>query len=703
VLQISPLDFSQYDEGAVLGALERWAGWLSAGVVERFRLVSRAVPLDLSAPIARARQAEARADDETFTQVVRQYRGMLERTVQGELYGNEHYMVVWTGERQAQALGDGLRQLGLLAQARPGLPPLIAGRYRDDWSCLKPADGNPGPFLNILVSYDLLGVWDWRVLASLLYQGYPLAVALDVVTLPRVKAHRSLNMSRNVLTASIADLGQDVELTEKWAALHRAIEAVHYGQTLHLVAVGILIPGRTMEELHERVEAVQTVMGPFMALAVHRPQVNLLRTLFTTASDGPAESLVSGRLRRNVLSTGVATAMGVLGAHRREDTEGVLWGFGDDGAPIFWDGFGERLDEPNHGVVLGMTGTGKTFGVHLLLLREALLRGTQVVELEPMGHGRLLAQALGKRASHNRLSFDAMTVNPLDVVYDTPQDQYAHVMTQVGLLLSRPLDNFEQAAVEAACRDIYAGLSSDDPPALHPRLENLVLALRSTVPVRGDGGNGVGRRLGDELAGLYVDGSLGAVFNAPTNLDFRLEKDVVVFDFNRIPPRFQSLLYGLVLAALQRECLRRRRERRRIVFVDEFKRMSEEPMLAGAVAMMFKTFRTAGVGVWVAEQNLFTLVGLKGQGDLVGGGNLDVVSGRYVMENARFFIILAQQPEGVQAVQTSFSQVTETHAQLLHSALLMEEKGHGIVVFPDGVYTLRIVPTPVELALLSGS
>ncbi len=97
-----------------------------------------------------------------------------------------------------------------------------------------------------------------------------------------------------------------------------------------------------------------------------------------------------------------------------------------------------------------------------------------------------------------------------------------------------------------------------------------------------------------------------------------------------------------------------------------------------------------------------TLRGLGGQGGL-GSGKLDVVSGHYVIENASFFVILAQQPEGVQAIREAFPQVTEAHAQLLQSARVTGGRGRGVVVLPDGVFTLRIVPTPVELALLGGS
>ncbi|MCP4516517.1 MAG: hypothetical protein GY824_14970, partial [Delftia sp.] len=122
--------------------------------------------------------------------------------------------------------------------------------------------------------------------------------------------------------------------------------------------------------------------------------------------------------------------------------------------------------------------------------------------------------------------------------------------------------------------------------------------------------------------------------------------------------------------------------------------------LAEAIAMMFKTFRTAGVGVWVAEQNLLTLLGLGGQGGQ-GSGKLDVVSGRYVMENARFYVILAQQPEGVGAVRSHFPQVTESHLLTLQG--VRAARGRGIVVLPDGVYTLNIRATPVELELLGGS
>lgn len=696
VLQIRPLDFSQFRPEEVLSAIQYWAGWLGSGNIDHLRIISRAVPLDMGDPIARARESEARAGDEGSTQVIRQYRGLLERTAQGELYANEHYMVLWMGQMEAMAVAQGLSSMGLYARLRPGLPPMIAGRYNDAWNQLEP-QGNQGPFLRVLTSYQFLGTWDWSVLARLLYRGFPVTVSLDIESMSQNAARKNLNMAKNAIQASIDDLGQDVNLTERWHALQQGIQAIQQGsQTLHLVVASILVPGRTVKELNERVSSVETLMGPYMALRDYRPQAQMFRSLFTTDERGPAAGVISKRLRHNVLSAGTAVAMGVLGARRRGDTDGVLWGFADNGAPVFWDGFGEDLNEPNHGVILGMTGSGKTFSTHMLLLREALLRGTQVIELEPMGHGRLLAEAVGKdRSSYNALDFASMTVNPLEIVYDTPQDQHAHVMTQIGLLLDRPLNNFEEALIEMACRDIYAGLAPDSPSSVHPRLENLVMALRR----EGDDA----KHLAKEIAGIYVDGTLGKVFNAPTNLDFALSKDVVVFDFNRIPDRFKTLLYGLVLTALQRECLRRRRDRRRLIFVDEFKRMSEEPLLARTVAMMFKTFRTAGAGVWVAEQNLFTLTGQGLSGGGLGNSNLDVASGLYVLENARFYVFLAQQPAGIEAIQARFPDVTNEHLQVLRSALVTQERGHGVVKLPDGNFTINFVPTQAEKALLGGS
>src|SRR5207244_11569502 len=55
---------------------------------------------------------------------------------------------------------------------------------------------------------------------------------------------------------------------------------------------------------------------------------------------------------------------------------------------------------------------------------------------------------------------------------------------------------------------------------------------------------------------------------------------------------FRSLLYSQVLAAVQRRIRNRDREQPMIVFIDEFRYMAQEPMLAEQAMLLVKTART---------------------------------------------------------------------------------------------------------------
>jgi hypothetical protein len=170
----------------------------------------------------------------------------------------------------------------------------------------------------------------------------------------------------------------------------------------------------------------------------------------------------------------------------------------DGGLDDHWANSGDRGEEAvltgssgasaYHHVIVGETGSGKTYGAHLLLYREAL-RGTQVVVLEPMGHSRRLMQAMGEGGSYNRVDFAHATLNVLDVVETTLTDQVTHVQRALAVLLSsasgaggaaasplgghgpggrgdaggrRVFRNAELAALGAALRDLYTGINPHD-------------------------------------------------------------------------------------------------------------------------------------------------------------------------------------------------------------------------------------------------
>ena len=293
-----------------------------------------------------------------------------------------------------------------------------------------------------------------------------------------------------------------------------------------------------------------------------------------------------------------------------------------------------------HHVIVGETGSGKTYGANLLLYREAL-RGTQVVVLEPMGHSRRLMQAMGEGGSYNRVDFAHTSLNVLDIVENTLTDQVTHVQRSLAVLLSSAAGGggaaatASQAAAGRAHRARRGGRGRMWPGGGYSPMQSLRLSARRCVTstrvstpqrsgrrrpralsscVRACGSRaiggvwGCGHALADEIAGLYVDGVYGDVFNPRegTGLDLRLTSPGTAYDFSQVNDTFRPLLYSQVLAAVQRRIRNRERRQPMIVFIDEFRYMAQEPMLAEQAMLLVKTARTYRAAIWMAEQNLFT-------------------------------------------------------------------------------------------------
>lgn len=694
-------DFSQLGADAIRARLVRWEQTWAAFEATRARLVFRAVPMDLSEPIRRARRAEAGSNDETTIRHIRQYAGLLDQAAKSNLLGVEHYLVLpGLDGAEADAAADMLAAgLGVRAVPIPDLPPILPARYRVHSRLLMP-EGNH-PLCSILVSYDMAGRWDWTVLTKLLTLGFPIDLAVESLNHPGPAAYSKLDRAQGVLSGLFGSIGAKAALAKMTADFKSLMDGVQQGDALHQVGVAVLVWGRTEGELRERERQVSAALsGRVSVRRIDGMQGDLFRAFFTSVSRPAPPS----RLLHNMTSAGLALVSGPLGLRRRANTEGVLWGLSGQ-VPFFWDGFGPELKEPNHGIVLGTTGSGKTVSVSAVALREINLMGSQVIVMEPMGNCRRLVNAVGpERSSYNPLSLRSLRVNPVEMLYEDPAEQAAHLMVVLTLLLGRKLTEEEEIALDSSIPLVYAGVTPDTPPVNQPRLENLARVLRSLGGERWM--REAGSRLGSLLEERYVRGTRAAVFNVPTQSDWKMEQDLVAFDFAGLPEEegLRRLGYYLVLSSIQREAFRQARSRRRIVMIDEFRVMSTEPVLAQRVATMFKTFRTLGVGVWALEQDVITFTGLDRAS--TGTGDVDVMAGLYMLANATFVVVLAQRPAGARLLPQQFPQLTEDHASYLMALNPQRndgDKGRGLVILPDEVYPIRFELTQFELQMLSGS
>lgn len=698
VYRLTSEDFTQLRLEAIRARLERWRQVWATLEVPRLRLISRTIPMDVEGAVERVRRREARCEQEGRVHHLRQYAGLLQRAGDGPLFGIEHFLVLPTldGEKAHAVANLIVSGLGLRGVAVADLPPLLPTRYEARARLLAPQSG-AHPLLSILISYELTGQWDYTVYPRIL-QRPGVVLSLDVLSHNGAAAYQRLDRAEQLLSGLAVQLGVRAALEKLQAGYQQLAAGVRAGDAIHQVVSGVLVSGRTEEELQRREEEVASAgAGHVRFRRVDGLAGELFRALFTSQPASPP-----ARLRHNVTSKGMAVASGTLGLRKRRTTEGVLWGISGT-TPFFWDGFGPELNEPNHGVVLGATGSGKTVSAFAMALREMNMMDSQVVVMEPMGNCRRLVDAVGEqRASYNPLSLSDLRFNPIEILYDAPAEQSAHLALVVALLLNRTLEEEEEIALDRAAAMIYEGVTPETPALNQPRVQDLVWALQNCGAESwlADASG----RLGSVLEQKLVRGSLGAVFNAATEGDWRMRRDLTAFDFQYIPEKrgLRRLLYYLVLSTIRREARRRARSRRRIVIIDEFRALSSHAALAQQVALMYKTFRTLGVGIWALEQDVITFVGA-GEG---AGASVDVEAGTYILANSTFGVILAQRPVEAQKLTAFFPQLTDDHVRTVMSLSPQSnpgDKGRGVIVLPDRVHPIKFVLTERELAWLGGS
>ncbi len=698
VYALRPVDLAQHNPQAIGMLMSRWSGFW-AGARSPLRIVVHSTPFHADGVVESARAAGVEAAEDWRANALMSYSRFLERlTREAAMYQAEHEMMVWAkSDTEAHAMVSSLASwLGV--NARPAeLTSLLPGEYNVELDHLRPVDPRH-PYIVLLVSHEFTGEWNWAdPLVTMLRQTFPISLVVDVErNLSSNDALKELVKYENVLIDVISNArGRDPKAEGALHDVRVAMAKSNSGHSLHFTTVVVAIKGATLEEVRNNVASLKTMTAARLSLVMlPGGQAELLK-FFTTVR---RRDINLPEVSHNLTSDGMAILSGPLGFRRRSETSGVFWGIGSSGGqdtyPIWWNGFGADPEKPAayHGMFLGKSGYGKTVSMNALLYREAM-RGTQVVLMEPQGHSKRLAEVVGSEgASYNPLSMAEMRINPLDPIFDDINDQKAYQVSIYRLMLKqidpeRRLTGTEAGLLDAALGRLYGGL--DDPlntPVRHvPRLEQLCHELRRLGA----------KSLANELELNYVSGSLGEVFNQATNTDVALEADVVTYDFKDIPSSSRTLIYTLVLGRIQRIVRATGRVRRRVVAIDEYGWLAQEPMLSEVVAMWIKTFRTFGCGVWVAEQDLIRLTGGAASGDL---------SGHSIIGNSVFQLFFNHEPSAARVVGDTFPNVLP-YGDMLETFPRPQDTGlaEAVLRLPDGAYHTYMLLSDVERKVLIGS
>ena len=324
--------------------------------------------------------------------------------------------------------------------------------------------------------------------------------------------------------------------------------------------------------------------------------------------------------RRRVLDTStLATLLPWLDVEVAQPGGLVLGRNRATGSAVMIDPFDQRRYVNANIAVFGHSGAGKTYLLSTLAM-GALGLGTQVYVIDPEHEYGAMAQSLGGVDIQLALG-SGHALNVLDLRPSHRRDEgWVGPATADAVDLCATvcggLDEPERALVDGAVRSAFR-------EEAQPVLADVARRLPDTTRVA-------------SVLGRWVQGSLGQMFSAPTNID--LEAPLVVFGMRELRDEMVAPVHFLLAAALWTRI--KRKDRRRMLIVDELGLLFEDPTIRRFVVSLARRIRKYSGSLVFATQN---------PGDLLSSD-----AGSVVATNPATVFFGAQRPGEAAKLQRTF-------------------------------------------------
>jgi conjugal transfer ATP-binding protein TraC len=289
------------------------------------------------------------------------------------------------------------------------------------------------------------------------------------------------------------------------------------------------------------------------------------------------------------------------------------------GSPILVDPFDQRHYANANIAVFGHSGAGKTYLLSTLIM-GALGTGTHVYVIDPEHEYGGLAQQLGgidvQLALGSGHALNVLDLRPADRRDESWLGPAAADAVDLCACICGGLDESERAVVEGAVREAY---NEQAQPVLRdvadrlPRGERVALILRR-----------------------WVQGSLGQMFSAPTNVD--LDAPIVVFGMRELRDEMVAPVHFLLAEALWTRI--KRKDHRRMLVIDELGLLFEDATIRRFVVSLARRIRKYHGSLVFATQN---------PGDLLSSDQ-----GAVVATNPALVFFGAQRPGEAAKLQDAF-------------------------------------------------
>jgi len=463
---------------------------------------------------------------------------------------------------------------------------------------------------------------------------------LTVHALDTEKAISSLKLKNNITrTLAFSAWTKNYEAEQKHLELDELITEIRASaQRLFRFSMSVLVRGKSLDELRDKTGPVLSAFRDFASAEGASDDMNHFR-LFLQSIPGHAE--LNDR-KFYAQTDALAGFLPLSGTWRGSKDKKMLLET-PMGELFCLDPFDPELPA-KHGLVLGTTGSGKSFTVNYLLNNFIISSpDNHVVVIDVGGSYRKMAKAFGGEYLEVTLS-ERYGFNPFPLrsrlapggVYDDDAVAYLSLLiSRMCVSAGKTVSVKEQGFLERAIKNAYA---QKEEVVLSDVREELY-RLASERPAAKD--------YADSLE-LWTTGMYGRLFNRPGNLN--VDNRLVVFDLQNLENHASlQAVYFFVIRSILWSKLQDRKLRKMIVIDEGWKFFNDETG-SELIQNLYRTARKFNGAIFSVSQSPKDFLDTKAASAIVGNSYV-----KYVLKLTKGHELLSQfdlNPNEIEAVKS---------------------------------------------------
>jgi len=379
---------------------------------------------------------------------------------------------------------------------------------------------------------------------------------------------------------------------------------------------------------------------------------------------------------RRMISSNLADMLPLYGSVRGTQTPAQVY-LNRRGEPVFWDFFDSNTNP--HSIVIGASGSGKSFFVNDFILQNARLDSYFFV-LDKGDSYKKLCSVLGGQYIRFELN-DPVTINPFLKMPDA--EHLAFLVTMLSQMCSggderERLLREHEGVLQQAILAAYKGKTKDQELVL----SDVVGKLKSHSCNRKLGvGENIGIKLALKLRSFTKEGPYGRFFDGKNQ--FSLGAKFTVFELGNLSahPDLQvvvllNIMYFITHFVSQPEM----RPKRKFLLIDEAWSLLKLQNTAEFITNSFKTYRKYRCSCCAITQEITDLIGKE--------------CGIAIQANAANKVFLKQEPNVIDSLK-GFASLSDKEIELLKSVETQKGRfSEALMISDSSRGVIRLVPDP---------